>query len=33
MSYLKIGDQITGQTIVREALLKDPNLVKTEQGW
>ena len=33
MSYLKIGDQTNGQKIVREALLKDPNLLKTEQGW
>jgi predicted Zn-dependent protease len=33
MSYLKMGDQAKGQKIVREALLKDPNLAKTEQGW
>ena len=33
MSYLKSGDQATGQKFVKEALLKDPNLVKTEQGW
>jgi len=33
MSYLKMGDQTTGQKIVREALQKDPNLAKTEQGW
>ena len=33
MSYLKVGDQSTGQKIVSEALLKDPNLAKTEQGW
>jgi len=33
MSYLKVGDQLTGQKIVREALQKDPNLAKTEQGW
>jgi tetratricopeptide (TPR) repeat protein len=33
MSYLKVGDQSTGQRIVREALQKDPNLAKTEQGW
>lgn len=33
MSYLKIGDQANGQKLVREALAKDPNLAKTEQGW
>jgi tetratricopeptide (TPR) repeat protein len=33
MSYLKTGDQLTGQKIVRDALLKDPTLAKTEQGW
>ena len=33
MSYLKAGDQINGQKIVRLALQKDPNLAKTEQGW
>jgi tetratricopeptide (TPR) repeat protein len=33
MSYLKVGDQLTGQKIVREALVKDPTLAKTEQGW
>ena len=33
MSYLKVGNQATGQRIVLEALQKDPNLAKTEQGW
>jgi tetratricopeptide (TPR) repeat protein len=33
MSYLKMGDQAAGQKIVRAALQKDPNLIKTEQGW
>jgi predicted Zn-dependent protease len=33
MSYLKVGDQATGQKIVTEALKKDPTLAKTEQGW
>jgi len=33
MSYLKMGDQAAGQKLVREALQKDPNLAKTEQGW
>jgi len=33
MSYLKTGDQASGQKLVREALQKDPNLAKTEQGW
>jgi hypothetical protein len=33
MSYLKIGDQVTGQRLVRAALAKEPSLVKTEQGW
>ena len=33
MSYLKIGDHANGQRIVAEALTKDPNLAKTEQGW
>jgi Tfp pilus assembly protein PilF len=33
VSYLKAGNQAAGQKIVREALQKDPNLVKTEQGW
>jgi Tfp pilus assembly protein PilF len=33
MSYLKVGDQLTGQKIVRDALAKDPTLAKTEQGW
>ena len=33
MSYLKLGDQAAGQKIVREALLKDPNLATTERAW
>ena len=33
MSYLKVGDQLTGQKIVLDALQKDPTLAKTEQGW
>jgi tetratricopeptide (TPR) repeat protein len=33
MSYLKTGDQLNGQKIVRDALAKDPTLAKTEQGW
>jgi Tfp pilus assembly protein PilF len=33
MSYLKEGNQAAGQKIVRDALLKDPSLTKTEQGW
>jgi tetratricopeptide (TPR) repeat protein len=33
MGYLKTGEQTTGQKMVREALLKDPNLARTEQGW
>ena len=33
MSYLKSGDQQNGQKLVREALQKEPNLVKTESGW
>ncbi len=33
MSYVKAGDQITGQTLVRAALQKDPNLMATERGW
>jgi tetratricopeptide (TPR) repeat protein len=33
MSYLKVGDQTEGRKIMREALLKDPSLAKTEQGW
>jgi tetratricopeptide (TPR) repeat protein len=33
MAYLKTGDRVNGQKIVLEALQKDPNLAKTEQGW
>lgn len=33
MSYLKMGERAAGQKLVTEALQKDPNLAKTEQGW
>lgn len=33
ISYLKAGDQTEGRRIMREALLKDPSLAKTEQDW
>jgi hypothetical protein len=33
MSYLKLGDRANGQTIIAEALRKDPNLARTEKGW
>jgi tetratricopeptide (TPR) repeat protein len=33
MSYLKLGNHMVGQRLVSEALQKDPNLAKTEQGW
>jgi tetratricopeptide (TPR) repeat protein len=33
LAYIKSGEQDRGRQLVREALLKDPNLVKTEQGW
>jgi len=33
MTYLKMGDEATGQRMVRAALVKDPGLAKTEQGW
>ncbi len=33
MCYLKEGDRETGRKIVSAALLKDPTLAKTEQGW
>jgi len=33
MCYVKTGDQITGQKLVKDALQKEPSLVKTEQGW
>jgi uncharacterized protein HemY len=33
MCYLKNGDQTNGQKLVSDALQKNPNLVKTEQGW
>jgi tetratricopeptide (TPR) repeat protein len=33
MCYAKLGDRETGRTMVRQALAKDPNLIKTEVGW
>jgi len=33
MCYMKTGDRELGQKILSTALQKDPNLVKTEQGW
>lgn len=33
MSYLKAGEQANGKRIVEEALLKDPNLPKSEKRW
>ncbi len=33
MSYLKVGDQAKGQKLVRDAIQKEPNLARTEQGW
>ncbi len=33
MSYLKAGNRELGMTTLHAALLKDPNLTKTEQGW
>ena len=33
MSYLKAGNREIGLTTLHAALLKDPNLAKTEQGW
>jgi tetratricopeptide (TPR) repeat protein len=33
MSYLKVGERLTGQKIVQDALAKDPTLAKTEKGW
>ncbi len=33
MSYLKSGDKGQGQELLGKALLKDPNLPKTEVGW
>ena len=33
MSYLKAGDRDLGQEMLSAALKKDPNLMKTEQGW
>jgi Tfp pilus assembly protein PilF len=33
MAYLKNGDRAQGQTLLRAALGKDPNLPKTETGW
>lgn len=33
MSYIKAGDRELGQKTLNAALAKDPNLLKTEQGW
>jgi Tfp pilus assembly protein PilF len=33
MCYIKTGDRELGQKTLNAALLKDPNLLKTEQGW
>jgi predicted Zn-dependent protease len=33
MTYLKSGDKGQGQELLGKALLKDPNLKKTEVGW
>jgi tetratricopeptide (TPR) repeat protein len=33
MSYLKQGEKSLGQQMLATALQKDPNLIKTEQGW
>jgi tetratricopeptide (TPR) repeat protein len=33
MSYMKAGDHEMGQKLLSTALQKDPNLVKSEQGW
>lgn len=33
MTYLKSGDKGQGQELLGKALLKDPNLPKTEVGW
>lgn len=33
MSYIKTGDRVAGQKMLQDALQKDPNLVRTEQGW
>lgn len=33
MAYLKNGDRLQGQALLRAALGKDPNLPKTETGW
>ncbi|HJT87200.1 MAG TPA: tetratricopeptide repeat protein [Bryobacteraceae bacterium] len=33
MSYVKMGDSDRGRQMIGAALEKDPNLVKTEQGW
>jgi tetratricopeptide (TPR) repeat protein len=33
MCYMKTGDRELGQKMLNAALQKDPNLVKTEQGW
>jgi len=33
MCYIKVGDRAMGQKALNAALQKDPNLLKTEQGW
>ena len=33
MGYLKAGDRLRGQQMMRQALQQNPSLVKTEQGW
>lgn len=33
MAYLKSGDRARGSKLLNAALAKDPNLMKTEQGW
>jgi len=33
MSYLKSGNEAIGRSMLQGALLKDPNLAKTERGW
>jgi tetratricopeptide (TPR) repeat protein len=33
MSYLKSGDQLQGEKLLRMALQQDPNLRRTEMGW
>ena len=33
MSYIKAGDLETGRKLLSAALQKEPNLVRSEQGW